>query len=150
MSEPASRRRRPRLFCVSADPDVVQRFRAAFDEVADVQVSDDPEKAAHAFRTVPFAGALLDAQLPNRQAMRLAIDYLAHQPAGRVVIACVSAEATTLMSVAARDPRAEIVCDPWDLDELHERLLGPVGMGEFTGPQRRQVPARVVVHRGRR
>lgn len=130
------RRRPPRILCVSADEEMPRQLDACLGGSAVIDVHADPDHATDLLRSLPFSGAVFDARLPGRQAVHLANVFVRHQPAGRAVIACVSADATTLLGIAARDPRVEVVFHPWDEDEVRERLLGPIEMGAFTGGRR--------------
>jgi hypothetical protein len=134
------RRRIPRVLCVSGDAGFVESTRAALGKAAELVVEPDVERALETLRTRPFAGALVDSRTAGLQTVRLAGEYLAHQPAGRVVLACPGDDSTALCNLAARDPRAETVFDPWDGGcDLRAILLGPVEMGSFTrrGVERR-------------
>ena len=77
-------------------------------------------------------GAVLDGSLPSRMAPLLARAFLQHQPTGRVALIGGADDPTTLVGLAFRDPRAELLFRPVDLEALRDYLLGlevvtPVG-----------------------
>ena len=113
---------------------------AGFFPDADVEVCASGAETAAAIATRPFAGAVVDAGLPEGHATRLAAEFLERQPAGRIALACHDADVTTLRAVVARDPRAELVFAPWDGEVLRRCLLAPVAMGAFTRPARPAAP----------
>jgi DNA-binding NtrC family response regulator len=124
---------RVEVLAVSEDDatlDAIERAFAPTQQARVIRLTD-----AHAALAVlgsrPLAGAVIDGALPNRLALVLSRAFLQHQPVGHVAIISAADDPTTLVGLAFRDSRVELLFRPVDADAVRTLVLGEqlVGAG---------------------
>ena len=126
----------PRLLVVCESPSTLEQVQWAFAGHAELRVLDQIA-AWSATCGQSFDGAILDSGLPERMSSLLTNAFLRHQPTGRIAVISSADEPTSVMSLALRESRVEILYQPLDFDTLRNCLLRPevpAGLGDFVVP----------------
>ena len=110
---------------VSENEVLLARLVATFSGHADIEALASAETAHAALLTRPVPGVLVDADLRDRMAGVLTRAFLQHQPAGRIVVVASRDNPVTLMQLAMKDRRVDVVFDPWRDEVLVACLLQP-------------------------
>ena len=116
--------RQPVILAVTADPEVVISIQEAYEGKARLVILSDANAALAVLGSRPVDMAIVDSALPGRMALVLARAFLWHQPAGRVALIGAADDPTTLIGLAFRDARVELLYRPVEAETLrHEMAL---------------------------
>ena len=103
----------PELVLITSDRGLASLLRPIVAAVADISHFDH-KTAVAGLGNALFDAALIDAHVPGRMASVLARLFLYHNPVSRLAVIGGSADNSTVLGLAARDPRVEVFFDPLD------------------------------------
>ena len=112
------------VLAVSADADLLLMIREVLGDGVHVIGTTDGDAAAHVLETSPLRGMVVDGGMPQRMATTLAREYLRRQPTGRVVVLGSDNHPSTLIGLALRDRRIELLFRPIDQPLLRQLMVG--------------------------
>ena len=114
-----------RILAVSQDPSTLEQLQWALGSTANLEIQRDPVAAWSMVCAEQLDGVVIDADLPNRMASLLTGAFLRHQDSGRVGVITSADDPTTLMGIALREDRVELLYRPLDLEMVRETVLYP-------------------------
>lgn len=139
MTDPSSHPRRSRLLVLARDLALLSALDDAVGSECRLELQPDPLAALRRLAERPFAGFVVDAQLAGSWLHAACNGYLKSQPIGRVVIVSSADDPATLMRLAVRDPRVEVLFTPVRPETFREALFGETeeeDVGEQTASRR--------------
>ena len=116
---------RPRVLAVSQDPGTLEQIQWALEGVTDLCIQEDSVAAWSMVCAEPLSGVIIDGSLPSEMASLLTGAFLRHQEGGRVGVITSTDEPSSLMGIAIREDRVELLYRPLDLEMLRETILCP-------------------------
>ena len=114
--------RQPVILAVTTDMEIIVSLQEAYEGWARLVILSDTNAALAVLGSRPVDMAIVDSALPGRMALVLARAFLWHQPAGRVAIVGAADDPTTLIGLAFRDPRVELLYRPLDIEALRREM----------------------------
>lgn len=124
MTPSTTPRRRSRLLVLARDLPLLAALDEAVGAECSLELEPEPDAALERLSERPYVGAVIDAQLAGPYLHAVCSGYLERQPIGRVVIVSAEDDPATLMRLAVRDSRVEVLFAPVLPATFSETLFG--------------------------